>query len=244
MLNPALYSAIFQRKSVRQYAPEPLSEEQAARVEQTMGELVPLLPELPYFLELGTGKDGVARVYGYCGNTPQARANLGFALQQLDLALHLQGLGRLWYGFGREPKDVNPPPGMKYAICLKLGNAAEEIGRAGPEEFNRKAIADITADAGLQALFEPVRLAPSAMNYQPWYFTREGGRLDVFCKNPVPVLKLLGTGSMNQVDIGIGLCHAVLALEHAGYTLNSAETAPVDPPKGYYYMLTLRSSMT
>jgi len=237
MLNPALYAPIFTRKSVRKYADTPLTPAQLAAVKAELAKAVPLLPGEKYRLELGESKEGW-RVYGYCENTPLSNANLGFLLQQLDLALHLQGLGRLWFGMGREPKDSKPPKGLSYAMALKAGVSAEPIARASTAEFDRRPIETVVDQPDLHGLFEAVRLAPSARNVQPWYFTADGGTVHAWRKEPSGLLKHL-IGRMHWVDMGIALCHAALALENAGKAYQIEVTAPKETPDGHDYLLTL-----
>lgn len=240
MLNPALYPAIFARKSIRQYDENnPLSQEQLELIRREIAQVQPLLPDEKFQLELASSKEGW-RIYGYCENTARSNVNLGFVMQQLDLTLYLQGLGRLWYGFGREPRESNPPQGLSYAMCLKVGNPAQGLARE-PSEFDRKAMSEVSADPVLQTLLEAARLAPSAMNSQPWRFTREGGSIGVCCKNPG--VKKLFLGRMNQIDMGICLCHTLLALEHAGYEIKGiAGPAKTDVP-GFYGLLTIETNM-
>jgi len=233
MPNTKLYTPIFERKSIRKFADTPLTPEQLELVKAEIAAVTPLLPDEKFALELNSAKEGW-RIYGYCENTALSNANLGHILQQLDLALHLHGLGRLWYGFGRAPRDVKAPKGMSYAMCLKIGVAAEPLARK-LSDFDRKA--SIADDEALAELLEPARLAPSAMNSQPWMFTAEGDAIHVWCKQPG--LKKLILGRMNQLDMGIALCHAVLALEHAGRAFAVEAKAPAQGLDGYYYLVTL-----
>jgi len=237
MLNPLLYAPIFTRKSVRKYAEVPLSPAQLGVIKAEIARAVPLLPGEKYKLELGEAKEGW-RIYGFCENTPLSNANLGFVLQQLDLALHLQGLGRLWFGMGRSTGGIKAPAGLSYAMCLKVGAAAEPIGRADANAFDRKPIREIIDEDDYYALFEPVRLTPSARNSQPWHFTGDDDRIYVWRKQPSGLLKSL-IGRMNWIDMGIALCHAVLSLEHAGKEFKIEVKAPAKMREGYDYLLTL-----
>ena len=95
-----------------------------------------------------------------------------------------------------------------------------------------------TEDAALAELLEPARLAPSAMNSQPWWFSAEGKAIHVWRKQ-IGLKKLL-LGSMNLIDVGIALCHAVLAIEHAGKAFSVEVNAPANALEGHDYLLTLR----
>lgn len=232
MLNPMLYSAMLERKSIRKYSDAPLTEEQLAQVNAEIAAVTALLPNETFSLELNTSKEGW-RIYGYCENTTLGNVNLGYIMQQLDLALHVQGLGRLWYGFGRKPSDITPPKGLTYAMCLKIGNPAEDLTRE-IHEFDRKQ--SVTSDVELAELLEPARLAPSAMNSQPWYFTAQGDDIHVW-RQKLGLKKLI-LDRMNLIDVGIALCHAVLALERAGKTV-TAKPRAVDTIDDMQYVCTL-----
>lgn len=237
MLNSDLYPHIFKRKSIRKYSDAPLSAEQTGAVQEVLDSLVPLFSDEKYKLEFSPEK---LRVYAYCENTVTGNANIGFLLQQFDLALYGLGLGRLWFGRGNEPKDVKTEPPLSYAICLKIGNPAEPLSRESVAEFNRKPIGEVITDSDLQPVFEAVRLAPSAGNSQPWWFMRDGDAIHVYRKKP-GFIKAALMGRMNQGDMGIALCHAVLALEHAGYTIKGfSANAPGTVPDGYEYTATIQ----
>ena len=240
MLNPNLYAPIFTRKSVRKYADTPLSPAQLSVILAEISRAVPLFPGEKYKLELGESREGW-RIYGFCENTPRSNANLGFLMQQLDLALYQQGLGRLWFGFGRAPGGIKAPAGLTYCMCLKIGVAAEPIGRA-PNEFTRKPIGEVIDEDDLYELLEPARLAPSTRNSQPWYFTEDNGKavndnIVVWRKQPKGLDKLL-IDRMNWLDMGIALCHAVLSLEHARKKFEIKTNKPPKAKEGYDYLMT------
>ncbi|MDR3344305.1 MAG: hypothetical protein LBT21_01730 [Oscillospiraceae bacterium] len=243
MLNQSLYPAIFTRKSIRKWADTPLSAAQLKEVQALIDALVPLFPNEPLKLELKPRKDSSKyRIYAYCENTIRGNVNVGYALQQLDLAAHNAGLGSLWFGMGREPSDIKDAAPLSYSICMKIGNADEPIARKTRDEFSRRGISEVIADRSLQGSFEAVRLAPSASNTQPAFFVKDGDSIHVFCQK-LGLIKARLYGKMNQVDVGIALCHAVLALEHDGYAIDdvsAAEIPPADPPAGCYYIATVR----
>ena len=236
MINSDLYPYIFRRKSIRKYEDAPLSAGQIEIVRNTLEGLVPLFPDEKYTLEFSPEKQ---RIYAYCENTVAGNANLGFVLQQVDLALFGAGLGRLWYGMGRAPKDIQKAPPLSYAICLKVGPPAEPIAREHVAEFDRKPISEVIADSALWPAFEAVRLAPSARNIQPWWFVKEGESIHAYRKKQGLINAAL-LGRMNQGDMGIALCHAVLGLEHEGCQIKEiVHIAPQPTPDGYEYTATI-----
>jgi hypothetical protein len=77
--------------------------------------------------------------------------------------------------------------------------------RSAIYEFNRKPLAEITTVQGADDLLEPVRLAPSAMNNQPWYITGTPEKMDVWQR------KRLLPHTLGQIDMGIALSHLYIA---------------------------------
>jgi len=235
-MNSSFYPAIFERKSIRKYDETPLTGDQLALVKTEMEAATPLLPGEKFKLELNPAKEGW-RIYGYCENTSLGNVNLGYVLQQLDLALHVAGFGRLWYGFGRAPRDVKAPKGLSYAMCLKIGVSAEPLTRE-LSEFDRQASIVHGENKNLAELLEPARLAPSAMNSQPWLFSGDASTIHVWRKQLG--IKKLFLGRMNLIDVGISLCHAILAIEHANKAFTVEVNTPAQSIADYDYLLTLR----
>jgi len=60
---------------------------------------------------------------------------------------------------------------------------------------------------------ELVRLAPSAVNRQPWRIVRQGDAFHFFKKRSMPANPL---GDVQKLDVGIALAHFVLAAEAKG----------------------------
>jgi nitroreductase len=234
---PGMYEAMFTRKSVRAYSGEPLSVETFDKISEMIYELTPLFPEEKYHFTLEPVRgDSDVRLCAYCEDKLESYINVGFMLQQMDLRFHAMGLGSLWFGMGKDPGG-SEKDGLKYAICMKVGNPAGSIARKGTTEFDRKDIDEVIIGASpdLKKAFEPVRLAPSATNSQPWKFICEGASIHVYCKQQNIVMRKF-VGNMNKIDIGIALCHAALSLAHEGKEIKAIESTPGAPEqKGYYY---------
>ena len=139
--------------------------------------------------------------------------NIGFMFQQMDLYLQTLGLGVCWLGMGRmNPKTTTEVEGMKFVIMLAFGHPKGDQLRRDGKGFKRKPMEQITdkSDPRLEA----ARLAPSAVNSQPWYFTHEGDSLHVWCSKK---------GS--RLDAGIALAHLYAANEET-FRFFSKETVP------------------
>ena len=125
--------------------------------------------------------------------------NIGFLFQQMDLYLQTLGLGVCWLGMGRmNPKTTTDVEGMKFVIMLAFGHPKGDQLRHDLKGFKRKPMEQITDKP--DARLEPARLAPSAVNSQPWFFVHEGENIHVWCSKK---------GS--RLDAGIALAHLYVA---------------------------------
>lgn len=135
----------------------------------------------------------------YSEETDGYLENIGFLFQQMDLYLQTLGLGVCWLGMGRmNPKTTTAVEGMKFVIMLAFGYPKGDQLRHDLKGFKRKSMEQITDKADPR--LEPARLAPSAVNSQPWYFTHEGENIHVYCSKK---------GS--RLDAGITLAHLYVA---------------------------------
>ena len=157
--------------------------------------------------------------------------NVGFLFQQMDLYLQSLGLGVCWLGMGRmNPKTAPQIKGMQFAIMLAFGHPKGDQLRHDLTDFTRKSPEEIAdrADPGL----EPARLAPSAVNSQPWYFIHEEDTIHAY---RIPNSKL---SYMNQIDMGIALAHLYVANEET-FRFFKTENTPVMPGYDYIGSVTL-----
>ena len=247
-MDPALYDAIFRRKSVRKYRMDPLGHdviEDISRYASTLdflcpeidvqfafaehGEIVNLLPvKSPhYILIFSEEKDN----YLY---------NAGFLGQQLDLYLSAKGLGSCWLGLARPQEQiVKCREGLDFTIMLGFGEAAEPLHRDNLSQFKRKPMSQICFVEGAEGLLEPVRLAPSAVNRQPWCFYGTPSGLHVG-REKLSSVRYPIFNRLNQIDLGIALCHLVLSAEHIGKVVKFEffDSEKAEPPPGYQYVVT------
>jgi nitroreductase len=147
--------------------------------------------------------------------------NIGFLFQQMDLYLQTLGLGVCWLGMGKlNPRTLQQVEGMKFVIMLAFGYPKGDQLRHDLKGFKRKPLAQITDS--VDSRLEPARLAPSAVNSQPWYFTHEGNAIHVHCSQK---------GS--RLDAGIALSHLYVANEDT-FRFFKAENVPA--VTGYRYI--------
>jgi nitroreductase len=222
MTNQKLFDAIFHRKSIRKYDMSPLPDSTFAQLKEFAGKVKPLDETIRYeFSYIDT--DDVRNLFAikaphyiclYSEKKSGYLMNAGFLLQQIDLYLSANDLGSCWLGMAKPLKQLpDQKNGLEFVILLAFGNADEPLHRKEPTEFKRKNLTDISEVSGADELLEPVRLAPSAANTQPWFFSGNKEEITV-SREKLNLIKAPLYGKMNQIDIGIALCHLWLSLDN------------------------------
>ncbi|MBR5741171.1 MAG: nitroreductase [Firmicutes bacterium] len=217
------YDAIFVRKSVRKYKPEPLTPDVMFDLQRHVKELEPLLPEIPYQIEVLTGEKPGGRfvipapqylLFYSKADEAGAWENCGYILEQFSLLFTSLGLGSCWLGKAKPPETMRTANDLDFIAMLAFGTPDEPLTRTAAE-FKRNPIESMTDVAEEAELLEAVRLAPSAINGQPWMVSGVRGDL-LFSRRKQPVLVRAAMTHMNRLDMGIALCHFRLAAAMAG----------------------------
>ena len=222
-----LHEMIFKRKSCRSFTGVPVDGEM---IEQIMSfEMEPLYPHIKVRWDI-VPRNQVKCICPwttpqlitiYSEETEGYLENIGFLFQQMDLYLQTLGLGVCWLGMGRmNPKTTTQVEGMKFVIMLAFGHPKGDQPRHGIKSFKRKSMEQITDKA--DSRLEVARLAPSAVNSQPWHFTHEGDTVCVYCSQK---------GS--RLDAGIALAHLYVANSET-FRFFKAENVP--EVSGYAYI--------
>jgi len=132
MENQKLASMIPLRKSIRSYAPTPLSTELIDDILSFAAKATPLYQEYKTVFRVFNRKD-IACVCPlsaphylaiYSERSPDADLNCGFILQQVDLYLSSKGLGTCWLGMARPHESM--VENLPFVILLSFGNPSEE----------------------------------------------------------------------------------------------------------------------
>lgn len=150
--------------------------------------------------------------------------DLGFLFEQLVLEATSMGLGTVWMAgtFSRKHfKDaINLSPDQIIPIVSPVGIASEKKSFvtkyiAKSKTHVRKPFEELFYDSYLNRLelneasaphnaLEMVRLAPSAMNKQPWRVVEDGNSYHFYDA---------ADSDKSKIDIGIAICHFVKTLE-------------------------------
>jgi len=202
-----LKEMIFKRKSCRSFTGVPVD---AATIEAIKAfSMKPLYPDIKVHWDI-VPRNQVKCICPwttpqlitiYAEETEGYLENIGFLFQQMDLYLQTLGLGVCWLGMGRmNPKTTTQVEGMKFVIMLAFGHPKGDQRRYDRKDFKRKSMEQITDKA--DSRLEPARLAPSAVNSQPWFFVHECDTIHAYCSKK---------GS--RLDAGIALAHLYVSNE-------------------------------
>lgn len=171
--------------------------------------------------------------------------NLGFVFEKLILFLTSLGLGTCWFGGNLKEssfeKAMNLTDDEVFPIMSPVGYGFDAytfteklvkfaIGSNKRKDFSKlffennfeNSIKIDTENPFIEAL-EGVRLAPSAINLQPWRILKKDNKFHFYTVNPK---KKTDEFYIQRVDIGIALAHFVLILEEKGIKGNFIKENP------------------
>lgn len=232
-----LMEAIYGRRSIRQYRPVTLSAELTEQVQDICRERKPLYEQIPLGIHLVDGiamqriLPGLVGSYGKVmaphylvvtsANQPGYLENVGYTLEQIVLKLTCLGLGTCWIGGRVQQLDlstvVKMPVGQSPVVLIAVGHPAEgvELLRV-PAQAKRKPMTELVLgkpSERWQSVLAAGRMAPSAINIQPWRFIVEGPQTHLF-------VAAAGMGrlikSFLRLDAGIALSHIEIAAGQLG----------------------------
>ena len=203
-------------------------------------------------------------VAGAVSREPNMEAAFGYSFEQLVLHAWSLGIGTVWIG-GTMNREA-----FEHACKLKeneimpcitpIGYAAdrmsvrESLMRKGVKADSRKRAEELffeqnfetplplaaAAEAWLPDLFEMVRLAPSAVNKQPWRILHRDGAWHFFEKKDKGFVSD-SVGDMQKIDVGIALCHFVLGLKEQGIDPQvTVGSSGAELPEDMEYVATVR----
>lgn len=234
------FEALLHRRAVRSYAPEAVSDGLLKEIDMEIRKLPLLFKDVELEVELvregekihqvsrgiigDIGKNTAPHYIVLSGRPAEGmRENAGFAGEHLMITMVSKGLATCWLGGAVRKKEqdkvVDTKEGHELAALIAFGNPAVENGhiRSDLNGIPRKPLEQLMADGRIDTewkpLLEAARIAPSAVNIQPWRFLRDGERLHCYISKPNFLLRKL-LGQINHVDMGIALCHLAEAAAH------------------------------
>jgi hypothetical protein len=182
--------------------------------------------------EIKLGTYGVIKGAKYylvvaCEKSKYDLEDLGFLFEKVILYCTSLGLGTVWMGgtfnkgnFSKamqlKENEIQPiisPVGIesgKKSILSKLmGSNALKRKEFNQIFFNEKFDTPLTYEEAKEysEVLEMVRIAPSAMNKQPWRILKEGNNYHIYSDSKI---------EMGRIDIGICICHFSLVAKEKG----------------------------
>ena len=210
-----LEETIYKRKSVRNYNENNLSEESITKIKEFIDNCKVLNPNIKWKYDIVSSDEiktimnwkAPHYIFIYSQEKENYYQNIGFIFQQVDLYLQSKGIGSCWIG-AASPKEKEKYADYKYIISIAFGKSDDDIYR-DIDNFKRNSM-DKISDYNDERL-EVARLAPSAMNSQPWYFTHNKDNTYNIYRKKQNFLKRKILANWNKVDVAIALAHLYIA---------------------------------
>ncbi len=239
------FEAIYRRKSVRKYSGEKLPESELERVKDKIGNSEALNDDIDSNIFLAVDGEKVQETFSglksklasveaphYLVGTSEEEegylVNMGYMLEEVVLFLADRKLGTCWLGAGLNEGFLKEVYDFEdhLVIMVAFGNSAEgkDDLRNGPEEADRDPLKELVLnDPGVlpdvwKKVIYAARMAPSAINSQPWRFHYDEDGIHVFIEEKglfkSLVSKIADLKKLNRIDAGIALKHLEIAAQN------------------------------
>lgn len=235
------HEAIFIRRSRRKYDPEKLPEDKLERLSFVCDRFRPF-PEARAVLVRESGDDifrGFIGSYGKIENapvfvafvgqmdSPRVQEAVGYTGQGIILELTVLGLGTCWVGGYFDPKAVAhristeknertlavTPVGIPQDSDSFQEKLMTGFGFMHRRKKLEKLVRGAPTETWMKTALEAARIAPSAVNRQPWRFDCSERSICVY-----PDKKRDKDKISRRLDCGIAMLHLELGAHHAGVT--------------------------
>ena len=193
-----LYEAIFLRRSVRSFQMEAIDPDTLTRIGRFYEQIEPLFPGIA--TEIGikenvAGKRVLRGLFGqmapyyltiYSEVRDRFEMNAGYICEQISLYMLTLGIGSCCLGSARLKDSPDMRNDKAFVIVLAFGKPSGRLTRR-PEDAKRLQIKDLCVfkdppTSWMNQVLEAARLAPSAMNRQPWRFVAAQNRIHIFSR--------------------------------------------------------------
>lgn len=248
-----LVEQIYRRKSVRKFKADPIPNDAAQALITWRDWVRPLRDRLAIDNHIRR-MPGDANIKGMfvvkapaymlytSQRAPLARVNAGFILEQISLGLTMYGVGSCYQGAAQVAPEHLRALRFEPMMIMAYGVPAEPLVR-NAAEFKRRSIDQICSsdlDEDMRRVIEAARLAPSAVNRQPWRFAVSGGDVHCFITHSA----ISHARALREMDLGIALSHMYLVATEAGGKVSFAHRAPARSlaPRGADYIITMSIS--
>lgn len=241
-----LYDSIIKRKSIRNYSEKKLPSEKLREIRKYIDDLDSLFEEIEKEIIIVNREEIDEAVSGLIGNFGKVEApyytvvsseeknnyleNIGYQLEFLVLKLTDMNIGTCWLGSHFNENDLKNilevKKNWKIPVIIAFGYPEEKNAfRDHPSQANRKKLSEIIINntekitEEWRTILNAARLAPSAINRQPWRFEIFDKGVHVYLDKKGGIVQRLAKRfgnleEMNHIDVGIALNHIKVATEH------------------------------
>ena len=224
------YEAIFRRRSIRKYKNDEISPAMLEKIEKFGEDAIGIRPDIQVKWKIFRKEEnqlkGLFRVDApyyvvlYSEICEDYRKNAGCLMEQLSLYLFTKGIGSCYQGGAKLKKDQEKD--LELVMIMAFGYPAAPLERSY-EDFRRIELKKLVTIRGAfgkvqRKLLEAARLAPSAMNRQPWRFVSSEDRIHLFVKKPGK-LGYQTQQDFNLFDAGVALSHMLVTAEEQWFDL-------------------------
>jgi len=188
-------------------------------------------------------------IAGAVAQQPGAMEDYGYAMEKNILAATAMGLGTCWLGgtFNRTGfaakmnlgEDELLPAVTPVGYSADRRSVVDRLFRFSAGSDNRKPWDELFFDGSFATPLDEkeansyatplacVRRGPSASNRQPWRIVREKDDCHFYLQRTPGYDKLMGDIKLQNVDMGIAMCHFELSAREAGLAGRWQVAAPV-----------------
>lgn len=197
-------------------------------------------------------------IAGKVKKVPHAEEAFGYSFEEMVLFMQSLGIGTTIIAGTMDraafEKAANLAEDEMLPCVSPLGYPAssmsvrEKMMRMGIKADSRIKFSELFLDGNFEmplteekagscaGALEMLRLAPSAVNKQPWRVVVTDGRIDFFKHHDKGFIGE-ASGDLQKIDVGIAICHFVHGAEEAGLAGHIEETAIGYPiPEGIEYI--------
>ena len=240
----SVFETIKERRSVRTYDGNLLSEHHIQDIEEYVKELKNPF-DIPVEFVLLNAKDHKLSspvlsgeemyVAGKVEKRPYADVAFGYSFEKLVLHAWELGIGTVWIGGTMNRDAFEKAAGVKAGEMMPcvspLGYPAKKMSiketmmrkgvgadaRMSPDKlfFEDSWGKPLNITGDMSDVLEMVRWAPSAVNKQPWRIILKDGIYHFYEKKDKGY-DHENTGDLQKIDVGIALCHFDMAIEEKG----------------------------
>ncbi len=225
-----------QRRSVRTFDGNPLSAQDRKAIEDFVRSISNPFNQSVEFVLLDAKENGLNTpvikgetlyIAAKIRKAPYSEEAFGYSFEQLVLFAQSLGIGTTWIGGTMKRELFENAAGVKgneRMYCMSpLGYPAKKMSiiettmRKGVRADKRKSAGELffekdfstpfrTDDKTIADALEAVRIAPSAVNMQPWRIVADGGRYHFYLSHKKGYDEN-ADWDIQKVDMGIALCH-------------------------------------